>query len=576
MPKFDDTKHEKRLEELYHKEEEELMRALSGKYGHQYMNLNGVSIDTDALKIVDEAQSREAELALFAKNNKKLRVAVRNPNKKEAQDVIASLNSRGYETELFIVSTQSLEHAWARYQDIKRAAASQKGVFDIEADAVAHLSETIQTNDDVKNAIEQVASKKGTREVSETLEVILGGALALRASDVHIEPEESTVRLRFRLDGVLSDVTDIKRETYKLLRSRVKLLSGLKINITDRAQDGRFTIDIDHKNLEIRSSVIPGTYGESIVMRVLDPSTIILEMEKLGINPKLFEIIKKEISRPNGMIVTTGPTGSGKTTSLYAFLRRIHTPGIKIVTLEDPVEYHLEGIVQTQIDKEYTFTSGLRAILRQDPDVIMVGEIRDREVAETAINAALTGHLVFSTLHTNNAVGTFPRLIDLGVDSRMIGNAINLALAQRLIRVLCDDCKEAYTPPKEETDVITSVLKSMDNAPSTDNLTLYRAVGCEKCSGTGYRGRIGIYEGILVDKAVEDAVISDPRESTILKAAEPQGIPSMQQDGITKLLAGTISFEELGRVIDLYDRRASLADDTPNQSNSSGAGQETE
>ena len=361
------------------------------------------------------------------------------------------------------------------------------------------------------------------------------------------------MRLRLRLDGVLHDVTNIPKDLYRLLSSRLKLLSGLKLNVTDEAQDGRFTIDVGEKELEIRVSVIPGGYGETFVLRLLDPSTIALSMEELGIGPELFAVLEQELKRPNGMILTTGPTGSGKTTSLYAFLRRIHTPEVKIVTLEDPIEYHMDGIVQTQVAEDYTFASGLRAILRQDPDVIMVGEIRDREVAETAVNASLTGHLVLSTLHTNNAAGSFPRLIDLGVDARLMGSAVNLALAQRLVRRLCEACKKKRDADEKETALIRSFLKDTAHLrDETKPLTLYDATGCEKCGETGFRGRIGVYEGIRVDSAVEEVIISDPREEHIFAAAAPQKIPTMPQDGLIKVLAGITSLAELARSVDLY------------------------
>lgn len=553
MPRFDETEQQKRLDALRRKDEEELIRVLSGKYGHQYINLRGISIDTDALGLVDEARAHAAEVAVFDKLNKRLRVAIRNPNNAETKTVLRKLGESGYELEIFMASTASLEHAWSRYQDVKKATSSEKGVLDIAADEVEQFVQTIATTGDIATAIETIAQSGSARAVTETLEAILGGALALGASDVHLEPEDTLVRVRVRIDGVLTDVSDIQSELFARLRSRIKLLSGLKLNVVDRAQDGRFTIDAAHKELEIRTSIIPGAFGESVVMRILDPSTIKISMEDLGINQRLFDVLEEELRRPNGMIVTTGPTGSGKTTSLYAFLKRTHRPEIKVVTLEDPIEYHLDGIVQTQVGGEYTFATGLRAILRQDPDIIMVGEIRDRDVAESAVHAALTGHLVFSTLHTNSAVGAFPRLMDLGVDSRLMGSALNLVIAQRLARRLCTACRKERTATLEEADMIRSFLGGMPDAPDTSGeITLYDAVGCDACNHTGYRGRIGLYEGIRVDSAVETAVIEDPREDNILAAAVAQKIPSMQQDGLIKALAGITSIDELTRVIDLY------------------------
>jgi type II secretory ATPase GspE/PulE/Tfp pilus assembly ATPase PilB-like protein len=326
--------------------------------------------------------------------------------------------------------------------------------------------------------------------------------------------------------------------------------------VHDEAQDGRFTFDIVEKEIEVRTSVIPGASGESAVMRLLDPTVASFNMDQLGLNSIMYEVMSEELKRPNGMIVTTGPTGSGKTTALYAFLRKAHTPEVKIITIEDPVEYKVEDIVQTQVSEDYTFASGLRAILRQDPDIIMVGEIRDGEVAETAVHAAQTGHLVFSTLHTNSAVGAFPRLIDLGIDSRMIGSSVNIVLGQRLIRVLCEHCKVKRPATDAEKSLIRKVLEGHPKPPPVpDDVNIYDAIGCDKCRQTGFKGRQGIYEAVRVDKEVEAAVINDTREHIILDAARKQRIPTMPEDGMEKVLLGRTSLDELERVVDLSDLR---------------------
>ena len=288
------------------------------------------------------------------------------------------------------------------------------------------------------------------------LEIILAGALSADASDIHIEPQEKQVRLRFRLDGVLHDILLFDYKIYNLILSRIKLVSGLKLNIHNQAQDGRFSIKINEGATEVRTSVIPEAYGESIVLRILNPKSISISFDALGIDKDLMNILEKELKKPNGMILTTGPTGSGKTTTLYAFLRKIYTPETKIITLEDPVEYHLPNIVQTQVEESigYSFSAGLRSVLRQDPDIIMVGEIRDLETAKTAINSALTGHLVLSTLHTNNAAGTIPRLVDLGVNPASIAPAVNISMAQRLVRKLCGKCKEKQPASESESATI--------------------------------------------------------------------------------------------------------------------------
>ncbi|MDE1967227.1 MAG: type II/IV secretion system protein, partial [Patescibacteria group bacterium] len=379
---------------------------------------------------------------------------------------------------------------------------------------------------------------------------------AVDASDIHLEPEETYIRLRYRLDGVLQEVIRFDAETYALLLSRIKLISGMKLNVKKDSQDGRFSIKLASGEIEVRVSVLPGAYNESIVMRLLNPKSISVPLEELGINPKLLDILNKEMNRPDGMILTTGPTGSGKTTTLYAFIKRIHTPQVKIITIEDPIEYHLPGIVQTQVnDKGYTFLEGLRAAVRQDPDIIMVGEIRDNETAEMAVNSALTGHLVFSTLHTNDAAGTFPRLIDLGVNSKVITSAIRVAMAQRLARRLCQFCKKESPiegEAKKEVDAVLASIEDKSLIPaSTDKMWV--SVGCDKCNGTGYKGRIGIYEAVLTDQKIEDAVEKNPSEREIWAAAKGQGILTMKQDGVLKVLQAITSLDELERVISLVD-----------------------
>jgi type II secretory ATPase GspE/PulE/Tfp pilus assembly ATPase PilB-like protein len=339
--------------------------------------------------------------------------------------------------------------------------------------------------------------------------------------------------------------------------SRLKLLSGLKLNVAGDAQDGRFSIKLKGEEIELRTSVLPGNYAETVVLRILNPKSIGVPLEELGMEQKLRERIEHEIQKPNGMILTTGPTGSGKTTTLYAFLRKVNKPESKIITIEDPIEYHLQGIVQTQVDKKnYTFGNGLRSALRQDPDIIMVGEIRDSEVAEVAINAALTGHLVFSTLHTNDAAGSFPRLIDLGVDEKVLSSAVNAALAQRLVRKLCDTCRVQRAATPEERALIERVLKEVtDRSLVPGDLTQVWDAGnrpdCPQCLGRSYKGRVGIFEAVFMDSAIEATLRSKPSEREIAAAARPQGIPSMTQDGILKCLRGVTSLEELRRVVDL-------------------------
>jgi type II secretory ATPase GspE/PulE/Tfp pilus assembly ATPase PilB-like protein len=375
----------------------------------------------------------------------------------------------------------------------------------------------------------------------------MGGGVATGISDVHLEPEKDRVRVRYRLDGVLQDVAELQPPAYKKVLARIKLLAGVKLNVVKEAQDGRFTIKIQDLDVEVRTSIIPSAYAESVVMRILNPKSIQVPLEALGMDEIMYDIMVREISKPNGLILTTGPTGSGKTTTLYACLTKIRSPQIKVITIEDPIEYHLEGISQTQVDhdKGYDFHNGLRAAVRQDPDVIMVGEIRDPETASVAIDSALTGHIVFSTLHTNNAAGAIPRLIDIGVNPKIISSAMNIAIGQRLVRRLCGNCKEEYVPTDRDKEVMDRELPEI--LQFRPNLVyggkLWRPAGCDKCSFTGYKGRISIYEGILMDAAIEDIIRLNPSEREIREAAKPQGILDMRQDGIVKCVQGVTSLE---------------------------------
>jgi type II secretory ATPase GspE/PulE/Tfp pilus assembly ATPase PilB-like protein len=335
----------------------------------------------------------------------------------------------------------------------------------------------------------------------------------------------------------------------------------MKLTASQTAQDGRFSIWIKEDEISIRSSMIPGAYGESIVMRILNPKSIRVKLEDLGMQTNLFELIMREIKKPNGMILITGPTGSGKTTTLYAFLQKIYSPDIKIITIEDPVEYHLPGITQTQTESEkgYTFLEGLRSALRQDPDIIMVGEIRDAETAKIAVESALTGHLVFSTLHTNNAAGVIPRLIDLDVNPKIMSSALSLSIAQRLVRKLCSKCKKNRPATSEEKATIEKIIADAKNEGKdlsiygineNTSMVLFEPVGCENCNKTGFKGRVGVFEAIYNDERISDLIPKNPSEREIKKASEEQHLLDMKEDGVVKILHGVTSFDEVKSVVD--------------------------
>lgn len=558
MAKFQEEKQNLKIEELRKSEAEELAQTLSSKYGLSYIDLTISPINIEALKILSEKDARAFGLAVFDVINKRLKIGILAPNNLKSREMIESLKRKGYQIELYMVSQEGLNRAWERYADLHTSVKTRSGALDISNEGLLSLIKNANSLDAIKQLVEKNLVSKEINRTSKILEVILAGALSIKASDIHLEPEENYVRLRFRLDGVLTDILNFDNATYKLLLSRIKLLSGLKLNITSQAQDGRFSIILKDEEIEIRTSILPGAYAETIVLRILNPKAISVSLENLGMHPRLLKVLLYEISKPNGMILTTGPTGSGKTTTLYAFLKKIHQPGIKIITIENPIEYHLPGIVQTQTDNKegYTFLSGLRSALRQDPDVIMVGEIRDSETASVAINAALTGHLVFSTLHTNNAAGTFPRLIDLKVNPKVITSAINVAMAQRLVRRLCPKCRKVKKLSGQERDSVLKILESIKEKSYLENLqteNVWETQGCKECNFTGFAGRVGVYEAIRTDEKVEEVIQNNPSEREIKKAAENQGLLTMAQDGIIKVFQGVTSIAELERVVELLE-----------------------
>jgi type IV pilus assembly protein PilB len=429
---------------------------------------------------------------------------------------------------------------------------SDIGEFKISLERRSEIEKEIKSIPDLKKTVDKLS----TENISEFTETILGGAIFLDASDIHIETEESQVKIRLRTDGVLQDATTISRKLYESVLSRIKLVSGIKLNVIDRPQDGRFSVLLEEKDgkesIEIRVSTLPSEHGESVVLRVLNPKSLI-DLNALGLREDLLTIFKREIKKPNGMIMVTGPTGSGKTTTLYAFLKTIQSAEIKIITIEDPIEYHLEGISQTQVrpDKGYDFASGLQSIMRQDPDVILVGEIRDSKTCQIAIQAALTGHLVFSTLHTNDAAGTIARLMVLGADLANIGPAINLAIAQRLVRNVCDNCKELkiISPPVLEKikNGLRGMPKEVKLPKLTKDLKIPQAKGCKHCNFTGFRGRVGIFEVILIDDEMEKFLLKNPSSGAFREEAIKKGMVTMYQDGLIKVLEGTTTMEEVER-----------------------------
>ena len=538
---------DKKLKEIKLKEEEDKYGELAKKFRLPFSTLKGVPIDTEALNIIDEETARRANVAVLYKTESKLIIAIINPEDPQTKEILESLKIKGFNPDVLLVTPYTLKSVWQRYKIIKQKV-FRIGAIEINEEELEQLQEQIKDISDLKNKLQTIS-------VTKLLEILVAGALKTRASDVHFEPEQDNTRLRYRLDGILHDITNLDLEYYEKILNRVKILSKMKLNIHDSPQDGRFTIKQKTVDIEVRVSMIPSEFGETIVMRLLDPRVIKIAPEELGFRHDLLELIQKELHKKTGAIMASGPTGAGKTTTLYAFANHLNEPGTKIITIEDPIEYHVKNISQTQVNpkKGYTFANGLRSIVRQDPDIILVGEIRDAETAEIALHASLTGHLVLSTIHTNSAAGVVPRLIDLGIRPQLIAPAINITLAQRLVRKLCNNCKKSIKASSQELEKIKTILgpiKEQFNLPAFNSaLKIYGPGKCLECNHSGYRERIGVFEAFVVSKNIERLILTSPPISAIEEMAIAEGMVTLLQDAYLKLLNGIVSVEEIERVI---------------------------
>lgn len=547
----DDANLKEKLARLREESMEREAQRIAQKTGHRYADLRtqGVSIEAIALLSKEEAESSGAVAVM--RHIQTISVAVLNPERAETKKTLEKLAQEGYRADVIVVSAASFSYLLSFYQYVEKPQEKITGGIHIVPERIKELRASLVSFPKIQDAIKPYNSPDAL--TGELLEVILSGALASRASDVHFEAVEKGAKIRYRIDGLLYDVFDgILSRVYEHILSRIKLVSGLKINVHDEAQDGRFSIALPEKEIEVRVAIAPSEFGEVIVMRLLDPISL-LSLSDLGLRKDDLEIVETELKRPNGLILNTGPTGSGKTTTLYAFLKHTQTPEIKIITIEDPIEYKIPGIDQTQVDEEagYTFVNGLRSLMRQDPDVILVGEIRDKETAEIGIQAALTGHLVFSTVHANSAAGAMPRLVDLGVRVSSIGPALNLIIAQRLVRRLCEKCKNALPADadmQKKIDRFLARLPKRVGRSDFQNIALFKPAGCEACNNLGYKGRVAIYELLLVGPEMEELITQEASEVKISEFAKQQGMVTMQEDGILKTIAGVTTFEEVESV----------------------------
>lgn len=540
-----------KMEDIKKKELETLAESKAAGMGLPHINLANFPVSQEALKQIPRETAEALGVVCFYYSSEEFRLGALEPDKPEVKQLLEDISTQKYSNgSLYVISKTSLDRVLKLYDNLPNLKPITKDL-EIKAEDL----QKVQADVNDFKSVQDLLAKSNTTDL---ITILLGAGLKTEASDIHVEAEENRVVVRFRLDGILQDVAELSKEVFIKLISRIKLISSLKINITTKPQDGRFTIHLPEYDVDVRVSTIPTVFGESIVMRLLVQKQEGIKLEELGFSDRDFQVLSEEIKRPNGMIITTGPTGSGKTTTLYAVLHILNKPGVKIITLEDPVEYRMEGINQSQIDhsKNYDFSSGLRSILRQDPDIVMVGEIRDAETSEIAVQASLTGHLMLSTLHTNSAFGAIPRFLSMGSQPFLLAPALNCLMGQRLVRRVCEHCRVETSFAEFDDHTQKRLEEQVSKLPEKtkfdfQNTKFYKAVGCEECSGVGYKGRIGIYEIFVVKDNIEKMILSGQvSEIAIEEAAREQDMTTMVQDGILKAAKGITTIDEVFRVID--------------------------
>jgi len=522
--------------------EEKPLSPFVSKNNIGFVDLTKIQIGKELLQLIPEKIAREYKIVPVEENDKTLTIAMVDPENIETIEIIKKITQKDIEPKLS--SEADIEHVLDQYQALES-----------EVESVIKNDENESGSEDKQpEARALIASASDDAPAARIVTSLLRRAIRDKASDIHIEPAEKAVEVRFRIDGFLHKKVTLPKDIQSAVISRIKILSNLKIDEQRLPQDGRFSTTVDERKIDFRVSTMPIANGEKVVMRVLDKLTGVLTIEQLGLVGRDLETLKNNISKPHGMILVTGPTGSGKTTTLYALISKIYTEGINIITLEDPIEYQMTGINQSQVNSaiNFTFASGLRSILRQDPDVIMIGEVRDTETAEMAVHAALTGHVVISTLHTNDSAGAAPRLIDMGVEPFLLVSSLNLVIGQRLTRKICDECKEEIKIPAEEMEKITSEIERMPAIEKAElkkkQIKLFKGKGCKSCNETGYKGRLGLYELLPISPKIKGMIVKNVPSSEIKEMAVSEGMKTMLQDGLIKAIAGATTIEEVWRV----------------------------
>ena len=527
--------------------ETDVANAKSELTGYPVKTLAGESVPIELLHEIPEESARYYKIVPLAKEGGFLDIGILNPDDITMQDAIKFISARiDMPVRVFIIMPSDLDSVFKQYQSLSGEVTKALGEFEREREALG---------EGVKIKTEESAKFLDEAPVIKMFSVTLRHAVEGKASDIHIEPEREKLRIRFRVDGVLHTSLTLPKQVHSALVTRIKVMSNLKIDETRIPQDGRFHAEIMERPIDFRISTLPTSFGEKVVIRILDPEAGIKSLEDLGVTGTNLEKINAAIERPYGLLLITGPTGSGKSTTLYALLQILNEEGVNIVSLEDPIEYYVAGVNQSQIRPEigYDFASGLRHILRQDPDIILVGEIRDKETASLAIHAALTGHLVLSTLHTNNAIGVIPRLIDMGVDPFLIAPTLILTMAQRLARKLCPDSRKGVEITGRPKEIITAEIEKMppiirDQVRKQMPAEIYQP-GISGICPKGTRGRIGLFEVLTMTPELEKIILTSPAESKIAEEAKRQLMITMKQDGLLKVLEGTIGLGELLEVI---------------------------
>ncbi len=525
--------------------EESLFKLKSEQLKIPLKDVDPQAVALDVLDLIPEETAKQYSVVALEKKENILIVGMVYPEDLDAREVLKFLSRRGqFKCEVNLIDISTFGKLLKRHQSLKKEV--NKALEKLEEETGTKKRRKIKVKDSKKLSEEAPASK--------VVNVILRYAVEGKASDIHIEPEIEQVRVRFRLMGILHSSIFLPTNLHKAIVSRVKILAKLKLDESRIPQDGRFSAKVKDKLIDFRVSTFPTTLGEKVVIRVLDPVVGLREFEELGMRKENFKIVEKVIQQPYGLILSTGPTGSGKTTTLYAILQILNKEGVNIVTLEDPVEYFMKGINQSQIrpDINYGFSQGLRHILRQDPDIIMVGEIRDEETSFLVTHAALTGHLVLSTLHTTNALGVIPRLTDLGVQPFLLPSTLSLIIAQRLIRRLCDKCKKKVKPDEKTKEfllksIATLPQKVKDSLKVPKPLFIWKPAGCRECGHEGFSGRIGLFEILEMTDDLSAAILEDISEKNLKKEAEKQSMTTMRQDGILKILKGETTVTEVLR-----------------------------